>query len=204
MNLKELNPLADTPVAALAEVDISALSEGAALILLAHRTGVKPKPEQVQAALSQPNGKPEAFYLVNVLPEYEFVYADHTVDGRRSRRFVGRMEAAAQELADAAAAFDVAGETVNLRDLAAVIKPRAYQERPRRIERETRELLIKSIASLTKELGHPPTIRQVAQAMGVSPSTVHHHVTDLKSQGLVAHDGQHTLRLVRHHGNAQG
>jgi DNA-binding transcriptional ArsR family regulator len=200
VNLKELTPLKNTPAAALARVDIRSLSEGAAFILLAHRTGAKPKPAQVQA-VCRPSRLPselEPFYLVNVLPAYEFVYADCKVDGKRSRRYVGRMETAAQELATAAAAFDAAGEAVDLRSLAGIIKPRRYKSRPSRTTEETQDLLLAQIVSLTSSLGYPPTIRQVAKELDLSPSTVHRHLAALKESGLVGHNGQRTLRVNTH------
>lgn len=199
MNLKELEPLNNIPAEALREVEISGLSEGAAFLLLALRTGAKPKPADVLAVCRRGpfEIEPERFYLVNVLPTYEFLYADRTVDNKRVRRLVSRLRAAAQELADAAG-VTTTGDAVDMHPhpLERIIKPRRYKPRPRRTSKETRKLIVASIRKLTKEQGYPPTYRQVAKDTGISVSTVHQYAKEMKEEGRLAHDGQHTLRVV--------
>lgn len=199
MKLTELKPLKDTPVVGLDSVDISTLPEGPAFLLLAIFTGRKPKPADVLAVCRRNPLDLEQdwqFYLLNVVPGYQFLYRDKTVDGKRVRRLVCRLETAAQELADAVDAV-ATGPTVDLRALEAIIKPRPYKARPHRPIEETREALLASIASLSESQGYCPSLRQVAENTGLSLTTVHHHVQGMKEDGLVAFNGQHTLRVIR-------
>ncbi|MFL4497465.1 LexA family protein [Streptomyces sp. VTCC 41912] len=51
-----------------------------------------------------------------------------------------------------------------------------------------RERVARALRELTAETGRPPTVREIASALGRSASTVAYHLQQLESQGLVRHD----------------
>lgn len=54
---------------------------------------------------------------------------------------------------------------------------------------DAQERVLNAISDLTAELGYAPTIREVGARVGLrSSSTVHTHVANLTSMGLVAHN----------------
>lgn len=61
----------------------------------------------------------------------------------------------------------------------------------------TRQVLA-AIDTLCRQIGYPPTVREIGQAVGLaSSSTVHGHIDKLQRLGLVAHAGlPRTLRLT--------
>lgn len=202
MNLKELYPLETAPAAALAQVDISNLSEGAALLLLAHRTGAKPTPQQV-LAVCRPSHIVEtgSFYVFNAITNYDYVYADLWAGQGtpRIRRLVCRLEWAASELASAAEVFNADDPTpIDIDKLALILKPRNFASKVRRPQGETSRLILKAIEEISKKNGFPPTLDQVGESVGINSATVHRHVQRLKIAGLVLHDGPRTLRLNNH------
>lgn len=59
--------------------------------------------------------------------------------------------------------------------------------RIRRRPTEAGQRVLDAIVALGDELGHPPTLREVAARSGVTVSTVHHHVRRLAADGWVRH-----------------
>ncbi|MGZ6255799.1 MAG: LexA family protein, partial [Candidatus Limnocylindria bacterium] len=49
-----------------------------------------------------------------------------------------------------------------------------------RHDAERRKKILESIARIVAERGYPPSVREIAEAVGLaSPSAVHHHLTAL-------------------------
>lgn len=201
--LDELFPLEGTTSEALDAVDIRTLSEGAALILLAHRLERKPRPADVLPLCLPPEEDPtpgESFYIMNKVKEGEFVYADAYNAGdrkkkkTRQRRYVARMRIAAEELANAAAQPSDDGALLDLAELSTFLKKRPLRSISRRPEQQSRNMVLDAIKEMTQGTAPCPTVKEVAERVGISKSQAHYYVKQLKEAGLVEHDGQRTLR----------
>jgi repressor LexA len=66
-----------------------------------------------------------------------------------------------------------------------------------RHDAERRRKILESIARIVAERGYPPSVREIAEAVGLaSPSAVHHHLTSLERDGLLER-GSHSSRALR-------
>jgi repressor LexA len=66
-----------------------------------------------------------------------------------------------------------------------------------RHDAERRRKILESIARIVAERGYPPSVREIAEAVGLaSPSAVHHHLTALEREGLLER-GSHSSRALR-------
>jgi repressor LexA len=66
-----------------------------------------------------------------------------------------------------------------------------------RHDAERRKKILESIARIVAERGYPPSVREIAEAVGLaSPSAVHHHLTALERDGMVER-GSHSSRALR-------
>jgi repressor LexA len=66
-----------------------------------------------------------------------------------------------------------------------------------RHDAERRKKILECIARTVAERGYPPSVREIAEAVGLaSPSAVHHHLTALERDGLLER-GSHSSRAVR-------
>ena len=66
-----------------------------------------------------------------------------------------------------------------------------------RHDAERRRKILESIARIVAERGYPPSVREIAEAVGLaSPSAVHHHLTALERDGMVER-GSHSSRALR-------
>lgn len=66
-----------------------------------------------------------------------------------------------------------------------------------RHDAERRKKILESIARIVVERGYPPSVREIAEAVGLaSPSAVHHHLTALERDGLLER-GSHSSRALR-------
>ena len=66
-----------------------------------------------------------------------------------------------------------------------------------RHDAERRRKILESIARIVAERGYPPSVREIAEAVGLaSPSAVHHHLTALERDGLLER-GSHSSRALR-------
>jgi repressor LexA len=66
-----------------------------------------------------------------------------------------------------------------------------------RHDAERRKKILESIAHTVTERGYPPSVREIAEAVGLaSPSAVHHHLTALERDGLLER-GSHSSRALR-------
>jgi repressor LexA len=66
-----------------------------------------------------------------------------------------------------------------------------------RHDAERRKKILESIARIVAERGYPPSVREIAEAVGLaSPSAVHHHLTNLERDGLLER-GSHSSRALR-------
>src|SRR5512134_730122 len=66
-----------------------------------------------------------------------------------------------------------------------------------RHDAERRQKIIASIARTVEERGYPPSVREIADAVGLaSTSAVHHHLTALERAGLIER-GSHSSRALR-------
>lgn len=63
--------------------------------------------------------------------------------------------------------------------------------RPRRAGDEARARLLEILRSRQRAGRQPPTVRDLAAAMGLSPSVVHHHVRWLRDCGQLEPRGPH-------------
>ena len=62
---------------------------------------------------------------------------------------------------------------------------------------ERRRKILDCIARTVAERGYPPSVREIAEAVGLaSPSAVHHHLTALERDGLLER-GSHSSRALR-------
>ncbi|MGD3109293.1 LexA family protein [Streptomyces sp. YGL11-2] len=61
---------------------------------------------------------------------------------------------------------------------------------------ETRYRVERTLRRLTVETGDPPTVREIAAALGRSASTVAYHLRILEERGIVRHDS-HRSRSYR-------
>ena len=60
-----------------------------------------------------------------------------------------------------------------------------------------RRKILESIAHIVAERGYPPSVREIAEAVGLaSPSAVHHHLTALERDGMIER-GSHSSRALR-------
>ena len=66
-----------------------------------------------------------------------------------------------------------------------------------RHDAERRQKILECIARAVAERGYPPSVREIAEAVGLaSPSAVHHHLTALERDGLLER-GPHSSRALR-------
>jgi repressor LexA len=66
-----------------------------------------------------------------------------------------------------------------------------------RHDAERKQKILECIARAVAERGYPPSVREIAEAVGLaSPSAVHHHLTALEREGLLER-GSHSSRAVR-------
>ena len=66
-----------------------------------------------------------------------------------------------------------------------------------RHDAERRKKILEAIAHTVAERGYPPSVREIAEAVGLaSPSAVHHHLTSLERDGLIER-GSHSSRALR-------
>ena len=66
-----------------------------------------------------------------------------------------------------------------------------------RHDAERKQKILESIARAVAERGYPPSVREIAEAVGLaSPSAVHHHLTTLEREGLLER-GSHSSRALR-------
>ncbi len=66
-----------------------------------------------------------------------------------------------------------------------------------RHDAERRKKILESIARTVSERGYPPSVREIAEAVGLaSPSAVHHHLTAMERDGLLER-GSHSSRALR-------
>jgi repressor LexA len=66
-----------------------------------------------------------------------------------------------------------------------------------RHDAERRKKILESIARIVAERGYPPSVREIAEAVGLaSPSAVHHHLTALERDGMLER-GSHSSRALR-------
>lgn len=66
-----------------------------------------------------------------------------------------------------------------------------------RHDAERRKKILECIARTVSERGYPPSVREIAEAVGLaSPSAVHHHLTAMERDGLLER-GSHSSRAVR-------
>jgi len=66
-----------------------------------------------------------------------------------------------------------------------------------RHDAERRQKILECISRAVAERGYPPSVREIAEAVGLaSPSAVHHHLTALEREGLLER-GSHSSRALR-------
>jgi repressor LexA len=66
-----------------------------------------------------------------------------------------------------------------------------------RHDAERRKKILECIARTVAERGYPPSVREIAEAVGLaSPSAVHHHLSALERDGLLER-GAHSSRALR-------
>jgi len=68
-----------------------------------------------------------------------------------------------------------------------------------RHDQERRQRILDCIAQTVEERGYPPSVREIADAVGLaSTSAVHHHLIALERDGLLERGGKHSraLRLI--------
>lgn len=66
-----------------------------------------------------------------------------------------------------------------------------------RHDAERRKKILEYIAHTVAERGYPPSVREIAEAVGLaSPSAVHHHLSALERDGLLER-GAHSSRALR-------
>jgi repressor LexA len=66
-----------------------------------------------------------------------------------------------------------------------------------RHDAERRRKILEFIAQTVEERGYPPSVREIADAVGLaSPSAVHHHLTALEREGMVERS-RHSSRALR-------
>ena len=68
-----------------------------------------------------------------------------------------------------------------------------------RHDQDRRQRILDCIASTVEERGYPPSVREIADAVGLaSTSAVHHHLLALERDGLLERGGKHSraLRLL--------
>ena len=68
-----------------------------------------------------------------------------------------------------------------------------------RHDHERRQRILDCIARTVEERGYPPSVREIADAVGLaSTSAVHHHLIALERDGLIERGGNHSraLRLI--------
>ncbi|MHA7963569.1 LexA family protein [Paenibacillus sp. CAU 1782] len=50
------------------------------------------------------------------------------------------------------------------------------------------EEILQFIKSFAKDKGYPPTVREIALGVGISPSTTHGHLDRMEIKGLIERD----------------
>jgi repressor LexA len=68
-----------------------------------------------------------------------------------------------------------------------------------RHDQERRQRILDCIAQTVEERGYPPSVREIAEAVGLaSTSAVHHHLMALERDGLLERGGKHSraLRII--------
>lgn len=185
LTLRELAPLEGIPLA-LEKVDRTALSEVAAILLDAALTGKKPKPAS------------GGFFTLHVYEKgnyrWEYVYHDVPSRGKRTRRGVGRIRTAAEELT--AAAADDNGKPLDIERLSHVLKPKPHRPLVRRPLAESYDIVMEAIRQWWEDKGYPPNVSNIAAAIDVDRSTVSRYVRDMAQAGMILYDGPGTLRLT--------
>src|SRR5437667_12830765 len=64
-------------------------------------------------------------------------------------------------------------------------------------DQQRAERILAYIRETIDERGYPPSVREIAEAVGLaSPSAVHHHLTALERDGMLER-GQHSSRALR-------
>jgi repressor LexA len=72
-----------------------------------------------------------------------------------------------------------------------------YDARVTRHDAERKQKIVQFIARTVTERGYPPSVREIADAVGLaSTSAVHHHLTALEREGLLER-GSHSSRALR-------
>ncbi|MEO8251223.1 MAG: transcriptional repressor LexA [Chloroflexota bacterium] len=62
---------------------------------------------------------------------------------------------------------------------------------------ERRRKILECVARIVSERGYPPSVREIAEAVGLaSPSAVHHHLTGLERDGMLER-ASHSSRALR-------
>src|SRR5918994_501274 len=65
-----------------------------------------------------------------------------------------------------------------------------------RHDQERRQRILDCIARTVSERGYPPSVREIADAVGLaSTSAVHHHLIGLERDGLLERGGKHSRAL---------
>jgi repressor LexA len=65
-----------------------------------------------------------------------------------------------------------------------------------RHDQERRQRILDCIAQTVEERGYPPSVREIAEAVGLaSTSAVHHHLLALERDGLLERGGKHSRAL---------
>ncbi len=65
-----------------------------------------------------------------------------------------------------------------------------------RHDQERRQRILDCIAQTVEERGYPPSVREIAEAVGLaSTSAVHHHLMALERDGLLERGGKHSRAL---------
>jgi repressor LexA len=75
-----------------------------------------------------------------------------------------------------------------------------------RHDQDRRQRILDCIASTVEERGYPPSVREIADAVGLaSTSAVHHHLLALERDGLLERGGKHSraLRLLGRPGTSR-
>src|SRR2546423_11968462 len=69
---------------------------------------------------------------------------------------------------------------------------------------DRRQKIVECIAHTVAERGYPPSVREIADAVGLaSTSAVHHHLIALEREGLLER-GSHSSRALRLTARAEG
>lgn len=68
---------------------------------------------------------------------------------------------------------------------------------PLQLTRKQREVLT-AVEEFSRQNGYMPSVRELAEKLGLGVATVHFHLSTLQDKGVLAHDGSaHGLRITR-------